>query len=440
MDRVASERDYGLLICLLDALRPFLNPDQSSEARLFWEALIADSRAISQRRIHKGELRSVWGVTPIVNLTAGVAADRALGLNSCSIVFTTYHTSSRFDFVFAELQNRLVAERGEDWILFRWLVLIWALVNFDVFHLYNDRGIIEPAGGYGSPRFGIAMREMEIYRSAGKRLYTYAYGADHRTRNNTLALGRWSFCSDCPDVGAFCVCDDAGAANMLKVIREHSTAVIAHGLAMKLIPGAINIPYLTVDMNRLPTRKPSDRGADTLIVGHFPNHGYFKGTKYLEQAIDALKAEGFSINLLYLSGKPHEEILRAMCEVDVLVDQLVSGAFGLTAVEAMAMGCPVICYLHDDVAIANRRACPIIEANPETIKDVLKGVVTDRAQLSAAASAGPGYVKQNYSIDALSRHLADLYVGSADLPNRMEARIAARTQLRDPAQPAPGNR
>ena len=130
-NRFAAEGDYALLTTLLDALRPFLNPDQSPDARDFWDALVADCRAITEDRLRSGEMNSLWGVTPIVNLTSGVAADRALGVNARSLVFTTYHTSSNFDFVCSEIQARLVAERGEDWFLFRWLMLIWAIANLD---------------------------------------------------------------------------------------------------------------------------------------------------------------------------------------------------------------------------------------------------------------------------------------------------------------------
>lgn len=428
LNRVVAQQDYHLLALMLEALRPFLDPGQSPEAIEFWNALAADCQVISQHRMQQGELKSLWGVTPIVNLSAGVAADRLLGLTSCSVVFTTYHTSSNFDYTFAKLQERVITERGEDLFLFRWLFLIWALINFDIFHLYNDRGLIEPAGGYGSPSFGIAIQEMDLYRRAGKRLYTYAYGADHRTREKTLALGNWTFCSECPEIGAFCVCDDVGGAAMLKAIGERATAVVAHGLAMKLIPGAINIPYLAVDSRKLSPRQSSNRRADKFIVGHFPNHGYFKGTKYLEQAIGGLKAEGYEVELLLLSGKPQEDILRAMREIDVLVDQLVSGSFGLTSVEAMAIGCPVICYLHDEVAVADRESCPIIEANPNTIKDVLRNLISDRARLAAATEAGPRYVERNYSIEALSGHLAKLYIATAELPKILEAKIGPRAK------------
>ncbi|WP_143201426.1 glycosyltransferase [Bradyrhizobium sp. NAS96.2] len=428
VNRVVADCNYALLAALLDALRPFLNPDQSSEAQEFWSALVADCRVIAEDRLLRGELNSLWGVTPIVNLRECVAADRALGANAYSLVFTTYHTSSNFDFVLSELQERVIAERGEDLYRFRWLVLIWAIANFDFFHLYNDRGIIEPAGGYGSPRFGIAVREMEIYRQAGKRLYTYAYGADHRTREKNLALGKWNFCTECPEPGVYCVCDDAGGAAMLQVIREYSTAVVAHGLAMRLIPGARNVPYLTVDVNKFSPRRSWSQGDGNLIVGHFPNHGYFKGTKYLEGAIHSLQAEGHAVELLQLSGKPHHEILEAMQKIDVLVDQLISGSFGLTAVEAMASGCPVVCYLHDGVAVADREGCPVIEANPDTIKETLRQLIADRTRLSKLGAAGPDYVRKNYSVEALGRHLADLYGETADLPKPLKATIAERTK------------
>lgn len=215
---------------------------------------------------------------------------------------------------------------------------------------------------------------------------------------------------------------------MLQVIREYSTAVVAHGLAMKLIPGARNVPYLTVDVSKFSPRRSWSQGDGKLVVGHFPNHGYFKGTKYLEAAIQSLQAEGHAIELLLLSGKPHHEILEAMQKIDILVDQLVSGSFGLTAVEAMASGCSVVCYLHDGVAVADRESCPVIEANPVTIKDVLHQLISDRPRLSKAGAAGPEYVRKNYSVKALGTHLADLYVETAGLPKALKARLAERAK------------
>jgi glycosyltransferase involved in cell wall biosynthesis len=273
---------------------------------------------------------------------------------------------------------------------------------------------------------------MEIYRRANKRLYVYAYGADHRLREKTLALGKWTFCSECPEVGKFCVCDDTGGGEMLRTIREHASAVIAHGLSMNIIPGARNIPYIAVDVKALsPNPPPPVR--NKLVVGHFPNHTYFKGTKYLEIAVQNLRRQGFDVEILKLSGKPNSEIIEAMGEIDVLVDQLVSGSFGQTAIEAMALGCPVICYLHAGVGIADAGSCPVIEANPDTIQGVLRNLMLDRSTLMQARVAGPSYVRRNYSIESLGWHLANLYADTGGLPEELQSEIKARAkELRFP--------
>lgn len=400
--------DSNALLLMLDALRPFLDPGKSAEASKFWDALIADCAEVAEKRLRSGQISTVWGVTPIVNLRSGVAADRMLGFEADSLVFNQFYISSNFDVVLSSVQDRIVAERSEDTYLFRWLVLIWALKRYDVFHLFNDRGIIEPAGGYGSPLFGISVQEMEIYRRAGKLLFTYAYGADHRIRNKTLSLGKWTFCTDCPEPGKFCVCDDVGGVKMLATIRSYATAMIAHGVAMEIIAGARNIPYISVDINDFPETKRREPFSEApLRVGHFPNHEYFKGSKYLRQAIENLQAKGRAIEFVTLSGVPRSEVLGMMGKIDVLVDQLVGGSFGLTAIEAMATGCPVICYLHDGVQIAAPKECPIIQANPDSIEEVLAHL--SHSQLEFAGRAGREYVRKHYSITPLAEHLSRLY-------------------------------
>lgn len=400
--------DSDTLFLMLDALREFLNPNAGKDATQFWDALVADCADVAQERLRSGRARTLWGVTPIVNLRSCVAADRKLGFEAESLIFNQFYISADFDVVLSAVQDRIVAERSEDTYLFRWLVLIWALKHYDVFHLFNDRGIIEPAGGYGSPLFGISIQEMEIYRRAGKLLFTYAYGADHRLRNRTLRLGKWTFCTECPEPGKFCVCDDDGGGKMLNTIRSYATAMIAHGLSMEIIPCARNVPYISVDLDDFPeTRRDAPPLGAPLRVGHFPNHEYFKGSKYLRQAVESLQAKGRPVELVTLSGVPRTEVLKMMGEIDVLVDQLVSGSFGLTAVEAMALGCPVICYLHDGVHIAGRSECPVIQANPDDIEDVLSGL--SRGQLESAGRAGREYVRKHYSIASLAEHLSSLY-------------------------------
>src|SRR5262245_57583091 len=51
VNRFAADQDYALLVSLLDALRPFLNHDDSREGELFWSALIDDCRTTADARL-----------------------------------------------------------------------------------------------------------------------------------------------------------------------------------------------------------------------------------------------------------------------------------------------------------------------------------------------------------------------------------------------------
>ncbi|MCP4559931.1 MAG: glycosyltransferase [Bosea sp.] len=413
----------------IEALGPLLTERDSPVARAFWSALCADAGEMTRLRQREGRLRSCWGVTPIVNLRTGVAADRLLGVEAESVVFTHYHVSSDFDLVLKGMQDELMAERYNLIHPFRWLVLGWALLRYDVFHLYNDAGFIDLIGGYGT-RMGIALDELRSYRWAGKRLYTYTYGADHRMRGKASAAGRWSFCSECPEPGAFCICDDVGGEQMLATISEYATAMIAHGLSQPMVPGSRNIASTAIDLREIgPPRAGPARFEQPLKVGHFPNHPYFKGTKYLEAAIARMQADGLDIQLILLNGVPRSQILEAMSGLDLLVDQLISGSFGATALEGMALGLPVVCYLHDNVAVANLADCPIIRANPKTIEDVLRRIVANRRELVEAGNKGRAYVEQNYSVPALAKSLAELYRETGDLAAPLAARLTRRAAL-----------
>lgn len=418
--------DIARLLAVVEALGPVLSLAQlDAEGELFWDAVVVDARRQSAGRRRSGGMRSLWGVTPINLLRELAEADRRLGHEAETVVFTSYHVTSNFDVLLKPYEAAITSERIALWVPFHNLVLVWALLRYDNFHLFNDAGLSAPTGGYGS-NMGIALREMDLYRAAGKQLYTYAYGADHRMRQKTLASGRFNFCMECPEPGRFCVCDDAGGERMLAEIASRSTEVVATGLSMEQIPGARNLYYTVVDTDLMkPAPAPDSAASRPLRVGHFPNHGYFKGTKYLQDAVAKLQAEGEPIELDMISGVPQTEILARMATVDVLVDQLISGAFGLTAIEAMALGRPVIGHLRADVALADLDACPIIRADPDTIDDVLRKLLRERDTLPEIGTQSRDYVVQHYSVDVFARRLASLYADTAALSEPHRERLRA---------------
>ena len=403
------------------SLAPIVILGQGKLSDDFWSAIKKDAQHLSDIRWKQCRPRALWGVTPIVMLNEFVHADRKCGYEAESLVFSTYYITSKFDHVLEKHTEEISGAGPELDRIFRWVCLIWVIMRYDVINLFNDRGIIEPAGGYGSEFFGIAIAEMDLYQEVGKMFYTHAYGADHRMREKTLASGMFNFCMDCPAPGTHCVCDDAGGKKMLAEIARRATVMFATGLAAEQIPGARNIYNLAVDTDRIrppaKPRNPCKSASRSLRVGHFPNHGFFKGTRYLIAAIERLQKDGFAIELVQLSGLPQSEIINAMRDVDIVVDQLISGSFGLTGLEAMALAKPVICHLKDNVAIAESENCPVIRANPETIAGELRAFANSRRnELWKIGLESRAYVLRNYSIDAFASRLASVHAKHDPLP------------------------
>ena len=123
-------------------------------------------------------------------------------------------------------------------------------------------------------------------------------------------------------------------------------------------------------------------GAGALRIVHAPSDRARKGTDAVLAAVEQLRAEGVEIELELVEGKPRAEARRAYERADVLVDQLVVGWYGGVAVEAMALGKPVVARI-DPSALARvparmRDELPIVHADaddrsPEVLRRLADG-------------------------------------------------------------------
>jgi hypothetical protein len=385
-------------------------------------AATALGRRATARRLRRGRVRSVWGTTPILTLPILAECDRRLGFESESLVFTTYYISRRFDRNLKPLLDRVMAHAPSLYRPFFDLVFAWALVRYDFFHFFCDRGILPSLG-----RMGINPHEAALLRETDKRLYTYTYGADVRTRAATLALGTYNFCVDCPEPGRFCICDDdAGAANIAG-IAPHANAMLAMGDMLAYVPDARELHFWPLDLDRFEANPPRPRDNRPLRLFHAPNHAHFKGTRHLEAAVERLQAEGHAIEIVRVSGVPNEEVLRQMSTCDIVAEQFIGGFHGYTALEAMACGKPVLCYVRDRRQLAGAEECPLIDADPDSLERVLRDCLFGRYDLAELGRRGRRYVEKHYSIDAVAARLGRLYLATAALPAPVRETVEAAT-------------
>ena len=145
-----------------------------------------------------------------------------------------------------------------------------------------------------------------------------------------------------------------------------------------------------------------------LRVLHAPNHRELKGTRYFIQAVDELKREGLSIELVLIEKLPNDQIRELMMKVDVVADQLIIGWYAMFALEAMALGKPVLCFVREDLkqlyidtGLIGEDELPVINCSPSTVKDVLRKLVENRQDLHIIGQRGREFVVKHHSLEVI---------------------------------------
>lgn len=371
----------------------------------FLEYAVLWGRRLSKKRMQKGKLRSLWGVTPILTLPLLARCDRLLGINSQSFVYVTYVVTQKFDINLNRPRNWLLKNAPAFYTSFINIVMGLALLRYDIFHFFCDRGIMDPVN-----QIGIHPKELALLKRAGKFLFTYTYGADIRTQKTTQQLGKYHLCMSCPAPLVSCICDDNEGRTNISRIRESATAMISMGDMVAYVPGAYHIHYWPIDINRLAYIGVRQNWGKPLRIAHVPNHPHFKGTSYLEAVVQRLSEEDFAIELLRAEGVTNDRVLEIYSEADIVADQFIAGFHGYAALEAMSLGKPVLCFLRNDDMMLDPNTCPIINTNPDTLYDVLKRILLGDLDLVEIGKRGRQYIENHYSLPAVATRLGKMYL------------------------------
>lgn len=363
-------------------------------------APLAIIAAMTRRR--GGPRRSLWAVHPVPTVPLKAQAERSLGAEVETLAFETNRLVDRFDHVLSRQGNRLRSAAAA------FVAFVWGARRFDRLHFFFDRGLLP---GFRPRNFNPV--ELWVYRVLGKETFFWAYGADVRMRQSTLALPAPNCCIGCPQPGRFCVCDDRAAAACQQRIARTATATFSMGDMKRYTPGSINdLFYWPIDLSdsAFEPAYPDPDSRAPLRVVHAPNHRFFKGTDHLLAAIEQLKVRGIDVELDLIEGLPRDEALIGYRRADVVFDQCLIGFHGYFALEAMGMGKPVLCFLRDpqrDVLAPGE--CPIVNIGPETIAEQLERLAGDRAFVHQLGRQGRAYVERYYTVGAFAQRLAETY-------------------------------
>ncbi len=266
----------------------------------------------------------------------------------------------------------------------------------DVFHYYGGSSLL--------PRH----LDLPLVRSMGKVVVCHYLGTDVQLYAPSVAKYRWT---NRAAYGGRAE-SDRRILRRLKWETKHSDLqIVCAPYLSEFVPGAELVP-LSVDISSFDEVVPTDcaDGRKVRII-HAPTHRGNKGTKYVVEAIEELKAGGQDVAFKLIENQSHSEYLSSLMWADIVVEQLIGGWHGTVAIEAMASGKCVVSFLRPEFTdIAPYSAeIPIVSATPDDIGEELRGLLENRRAIRERARRGIEYVRRVHSSDVVARRLLDLY-------------------------------
>lgn len=353
--------------------------------------------------------------------------ERSIGYDSVTLSFS--------DSVYGSKADVMVSIYGwkrlfNEWM--RWLWLYRAKRDYDIIHfnfgctlmpmtknlpILNDVLHMKRALRYMYNIYASAfeLKDLKTLKDAGKKIVVTFQGDDARQWDICRAECEFTHAKEVEPIYLRKEQDDA----IRKRIREFDQyADIIYAVNPDLIrflpQRAQYFPYATPDLAEWKFIGVEVDVERPLRVLHAPTHTDVKGTKYLELAINNLKAEGFLIDYVRIQNMDNQEARKHYENADVLVDQLLAGWFGGLSAELMALGKPVICYLRESdfrwLPPTMADEIPIINANPSTVEDVLRNVLfMSRKELHAVGVSSRAFISKWQGRDYIASRLREDY-------------------------------
>jgi hypothetical protein len=288
-----------------------------------------------------------------------VQALRERGVDAQLVVFNRYKLHPEAD---RSLERRGGLLRRQ---ATQWRALLELLPRTDVFHFYFGLTLVPRA------------LQFPLLRALRKKSVLHYLGSDIRGKApSELAYGR-----------------KAGA----QVVGSYD--------AIRWVPEAEVIPT-AIDVRAIAPIPPTDRSRPVIV--HAPSSRARKGTEFVLQACEDLNAE-----LVIVEGLDHNEAFERFREADIVVDQLNSGWYGVFAIECMALGKPVVGYLHEEAARRTEAAfglpVPIVRATKDDLRERLEPLVASADERRRVGAASRAYAEHVHDLERMTDRLLALY-------------------------------
>jgi len=269
--------------------------------------------------------------------------------------------------------------------------------KFNIFHFY-----------YGTSLFPKQF-DLPLYKFFGKKVLMEYLGYDVQLYQYSIEKYKITNVSHyyLPEIS---ILSDKKKLNRLKFERKFlNKQIVCAPYISEFVPGSIVLP-LAIDLREFKYH-PAKIPINKVLILHAPTNRGNKGTEYIIDAIQRLINENYQLELILAENLTHDELKLKYVECDIFIDQLLSGWYGTAAIEAMAIGRPTIAFIRESYKqyIDYGEDIPIINANPESIYEVLIKIMHEKQLLPEIGRKSREFVEKIHDLRKVTTKIIELY-------------------------------
>lgn len=280
------------------------------------------------------------------------------------------------------------------YILMFW-VFILAIFNFHIFVMPFRTRILDRT-------LWLKFFEIHLLHLAGKKIILNTYGADVATprikRRYDLKYSLYDGYMADPQYHVY---DEEAIARNTRRLEKQADCIISAIDHVDYLERVDEYFHLRcIDTHSIHPHYNVQNQVPVFV--HAPNHRLVKGTDKIIEVIDSLNKRGFPCELKIVENTSNAKLLKTIKGSDGVIDQLLLGTYARLAIEAMALGKPVFCYLRQDLYKFNPiwTNCPIINVDQDNLENelelFLKSSAEERLKIGKQSRE---YIEQYHSLE-----------------------------------------
>jgi hypothetical protein len=337
------------------------------------------------------------------NATALAAGERALGAKAETLSYRTSSYGYAADRILRHTQSGMAR---------RWLekLKVFAEVRsgYDIYHFNFGSTLLH------SPQRGMILPDLPYYDRRARCFMTFQ-GDDARVAyprllaasiEEELRRGRLT-----PAQAAAGYASPGEIATRQRVIEKaarycHRLFALNPDLLASLPKDQTTfLPYAVEPMAAAERDSEDDRADRPLRLVHLSTSPAIKGTGLIERAV-AAAAERCAVTLDVVIQRPRSEALARLAAADYLIDQVVLGWYGGTAVEAMWLGVPAICWMNEEQMAAVpdiARELPILGCTVENLAELIVRLAGERERRDELVRQGFAFAAKWHAPESVAK-------------------------------------